>query len=222
MSSGKKCSQHSLFPTTIESKLLGMKGVLGFRPWQPLQIHLPTTHCLSPHLMPQQLKTMCEIPSRPCYLPRVLCECSSPEYLSPAHLVIHLANLDASSEPGLVSCHSLGEVFSDQLIPTYSKKSHLPLLWTTFTIYPQPHCHTDHTVFSGCPRAQFRPWQSIPSELLAAIWEELVHLHHFALFSTQEYHNQERDLIAGHSGGLSRLCMEAELRTEQRAAPELI
>lgn len=122
----------------------------------------------------------------------------------------------------LVSCHSLGEVFSDQLSPTYSKKSHLPLLWTTLTVYTQLHCHTDHTVFSGCPRAQFRPWQSIPSELLAAIWEELIHMDHFALFSTQEHHNQERDLIAGHSGGLSRLCMEAELRTEQRAAPELV
>ena len=197
-----------------------MKDVLGFRPWQPLQIHLPTTHCLSPHLMPEQLKTMCEIPSRPCYLPCVLCECSSPEYLSPAHLVIHLANLDASSEPGQLSLSWWGLLWSAH--PCLFQKEPPPLLWTTSTIYTQPHCHTDHTVFPGCPRAQFRPWQSIPSELLAAIWEELIHLDHFALFSTQEHHNQERDLIAGHLGGLSRLCMEAELRTEQRAAPELV
>ncbi|CAN0472586.1 unnamed protein product, partial [Rangifer tarandus platyrhynchus] len=66
-------------------------------------------------------------------------------------------------------------------------------------------------------RAQFRPWQSIPSEPLTAIWEELIHLDHLALFSTWGHHNQERDMIAGHSSGLSRLCLEAELRADQTA-----
>lgn len=73
----------------------------------------------------------------------------------------------------------------------------------------------------GAPQAKFRPWQSILSELLAATWEELIHLEHVALFSSRR-HNQERGLITGHSAGPSRLCLEAELGPNQRIAPELI
>ena len=169
--------------------------------------------------MPQQLKTVCETPLRPCYLPCVLCECASLEYLSPAHLVIPLVNLDASSEPGQLSRSWWGLLWSAHPY-SFQKEPSTPPLDYLYCLHSGPLSYGPHCHLRVPLRAQFRPWQSIPSEPLAAIWEELIHLDHLALFSTWEHHNQERDMIAGHSGGLSRLCLEAELRADQTAAPE--
>lgn len=91
----------------------------------------------------------------------------------------------------LVSCHLLCEVFRSAQSYLFQKEPSTPPSDYSIGPYSAPLSHGPHCLLR-VPQGTVCDLGRASSELLAAIWEELIHMDHFALFSTQEHHNQKR------------------------------